>query len=126
MSVAEDARLVRGGGQPRRVSTAKGAACIYLESWHADIEEFLELKNNTGDERTARHNLNLANWVPDIFMKRVEEDGLWSLFDPKAMPSLDRFATAKLFEKVYTQAEAEGSKTVRPPKPKAHAIYMGA
>ena len=64
----------------------KGAACVYLETWHADIEEFLELRDNTGDEARRTHNLNLANWVPDLFMKRVEEDGTWSLFDPKIVP----------------------------------------
>ena len=84
----------------------KGAACVYVESWHADIEDFLELKNNTGDESRRAHNLNLANWVPDLFMKRVEEDGVWSLFDPKALPELvDTYGDE--FERVYTQAEAE-------------------
>jgi ribonucleoside-diphosphate reductase alpha chain len=53
----------------------KGAACVYLETWHADIEDFLELRDNTGDEARRTHNLNLANWVPDLFMKRVETDG---------------------------------------------------
>ena len=85
----------------------KGAACVYMESWHADIEDFLELKNNTGDESRRTHNLNLANWVPDLFMRRVEEDGLWSLFDPKALPELvDTYGEE--FERIYTQAEAEG------------------
>ena len=66
----------------------KGAACVYLESWHADIEEFLELRDNTGDEARRTHNLNLANWVPDLFMERVEQDWQWSLFDPKKVPHL--------------------------------------
>ncbi len=84
----------------------KGAACVYVESWHADIEDFLELKNNTGDESRRAHNLNLANWVPDLFMKRVEEDGVWSLFDPKALPELvDTYGDE--FERIYMQAEAE-------------------
>jgi len=84
----------------------KGAACIYLETWHSDIEEFLELRDNTGDEAQRTHNLNLANWIPDLFMKRVEEDALWSLFDPKELPELnDLFGEA--FEKVYVQAELE-------------------
>ena len=84
----------------------KGAACVYVESWHADIEDFLELKNNTGDESRRAHNLNLANWVPDLFMKRVEEDGVWSLFDPKALPELvDTYGDE--FERIYTQAEAD-------------------
>src|SRR5690606_14960424 len=56
----------------------KGAACIYLETWHADIQDFLALRNNTGDEAQRTHNLNLANWVPDLFMKRIKEDGMWS------------------------------------------------
>src|SRR5690606_2302580 len=61
----------------------KGACCVYLEPWHADIEEFLELRDNTGDEARRTHNLNLANWVCDLFMRRVEADEAWSLFDPK-------------------------------------------
>jgi ribonucleoside-diphosphate reductase alpha chain len=82
----------------------KGACCVYLECWHADVEEFLELKENTGDTARRTHNLNLANWIPDLFMRRVEEDGLWSLFDPKAQPQLtDLFGEA--FEKAYTEAE---------------------
>ena len=66
----------------------KGACCVYMETWHADIEEFLELRNNTGDSARRTHNLNLANWVPDLFMQRVEEDGVWSLMDPKDFPQL--------------------------------------
>ncbi len=82
----------------------KGACCVYLEIWHADIEEFLELKDNTGEESRRTHNLNLANWVPDLFMKRVEEDGMWSLFDPKVAPQLtDIYGEA--FEKAYVELE---------------------
>ena len=66
----------------------KGAACVYLETWHADIEEFLELRDNTGDEARRTHNINLAHWIPDEFMRRVEADAPWSLFDPKTVPSL--------------------------------------
>ncbi|MEL6890506.1 MAG: ribonucleotide reductase N-terminal alpha domain-containing protein, partial [Actinomycetota bacterium] len=66
----------------------KGAACVYLESWHADIEEFLELRENTGDEARRTHNLNLANWIPDLFMRRVEAGEDWTLFDPKIVPHL--------------------------------------
>ncbi len=85
----------------------KGAACIYMEPWHPDIEEFLELRNNTGDENQRTHNLNLANWIPDLFMKRVEENKMWSLFDPKALPELtDSFGEE--FEQIYEKAEAEG------------------
>ncbi len=84
----------------------KGAACVYLETWHADIEEFLELRDNTGDEAKRTHNLNLANWVPDLFMKRVEKDEMWSLFDPRQVPQLvDLYGDE--FEKVFVQAEAE-------------------
>jgi ribonucleoside-diphosphate reductase alpha chain len=92
----------------------KGAACVYLETWHADIEAFLELRDNTGDEARRTHNLNLANWIPDLFMRRVEEDGHWSLFDPKDVPDLpDLFGEA--FEAAYVQAEAQGlaKKTLR-------------
>lgn len=85
----------------------KGAACIYLETWHADIEEFLELKDNTGDENQRTYNLNLANWVPDLFMKRVEKGEDWSLFDPKDTPHLtDLFGDE--FEQAYLKAEQEG------------------
>ena len=84
----------------------KGAACVYLETWHADIEEFLELRNNTGDEACRTHNLNIANWVPDLFMARVDQGGVWSLFDPKDTPNFtDLYGEA--FEAAYTKAEAE-------------------
>ena len=85
----------------------KGACCVYLETWHADIESFLELRDNTGDEAQRTHNLNLANWVPDLFMRRVEADAMWSLFDPKDVPRLtDLYGDA--FEKAYEDAEREG------------------
>jgi ribonucleoside-diphosphate reductase alpha chain len=85
----------------------KGAACIYLETWHADIEAFLELRGNTGDEARRTHNLNLANWVPDIFMRRVDEDGDWSLFDPYVVPDFpDLWGEA--FDRAYVQAEQQG------------------
>lgn len=85
----------------------KGAACVYLESWHADIEEFLELRENTGDDARRTHNLNLANWVPDLFMRRVETDGDWSLFDPKIVPHfVDTWGAT--FDAAYEKAEAEG------------------
>lgn len=84
----------------------KGAACVYLETWHADIEEFLELRENTGDEAKRTHNLNLANWVPDLFMKRVEQDGNWSLFDPSQVPHFTDIFGAE-FEAAYQDAEAK-------------------
>ena len=84
----------------------KGACCVYLETWHSDIESFLELRDNTGDHARRTHNLNLANWVPDLFMKRVEGDGVWSLFDPKVVPDLcDLFGDE--FETAYEKAEAD-------------------
>ncbi len=83
----------------------KGAACVYLESWHADIEDFLELKESTGDHARRAHNLNLANWVPDEFMRRVEKDWQWSLFDPKVVPHLtDLYGDD--FTNAYHEAES--------------------
>ncbi len=85
----------------------KGAACVYLETWHADIEDFLELRDNAGDDARRTHNLNLANWVPDLFMQRVEADQEWSLFDPRVVPEFtDLYGEA--FERAYLQAEAQG------------------
>ena len=85
----------------------KGAACVYLESWHADIEDFLELRDNTGDDARRAHNLNIANWIPDEFMRRVETDGDWSLFDPKVVPHLvDSWGAT--FDEAYIKAEVEG------------------
>src|SRR5713226_7666025 len=85
----------------------KGASCVYLETWHADIEEFLELRENTGDSARRTYNLNLANWVPDLFMKRVEADEPWSLFDPKVVPHLSDLYGEE-FEKAYMDAEQKG------------------
>ena len=85
----------------------KGACCVYLETWHADIEEFLELRDNTGDEARRTHNLNLANWIPDLFMHRVENDEMWSLFDPSSVPELcDLYGEE--FDKMYVVAEEKG------------------
>lgn len=85
----------------------KGACCVYLETWHADIEDFLELRDNTGDEARRTHNLNLANWIPDLFMKRVQADAVWSLFDPKAVPHFPDLYGEE-FEAAYIKAEEEG------------------
>ena len=83
----------------------KGAVCAYLETWHMDIEEFLELRKNTGDDRRRTHDMNTANWVPDLFMKRVFEDGEWTLFSPATCPDLhDLFGRA--FETRYEEYEA--------------------
>lgn len=84
----------------------KGAVCAYLETWHLDIEEFLELRKNTGDERRRTHDMNTANWIPDLFMKRVMEDGNWTLFSPSDVPDLhDKYGIE--FEKAYVAYEAK-------------------
>ncbi|MHB1173547.1 MAG: ribonucleoside-diphosphate reductase subunit alpha [Sulfuriferula sp.] len=83
----------------------KGAVCAYLETWHLDIEEFLELRKNTGDDRRRTHDMNTANWIPDLFMKRVMENGDWTLFSPSDVPDLhDKYGRA--FEEAYTAHEA--------------------
>jgi ribonucleoside-diphosphate reductase alpha chain len=82
----------------------KGAVCAYLETWHLDIEEFLELRKNTGDDRRRTHDMNTANWIPDLFMKRVMENGEWTLFSPADCPELhDRYGRA--FEEAYLRYE---------------------
>jgi ribonucleoside-diphosphate reductase alpha chain len=97
----------------------KGAACVYLEPWHPDIEEFLELRDNTGEDARRTHNLNLANWIPDEFMRRVEADEMWSLVDPDQCPELpDLWGPA--FDEAYRSAEATG-RVVR--EVKARELY---
>jgi ribonucleoside-diphosphate reductase alpha chain len=87
----------------------KGAVCSYLETWHLDIEEFLELRKNTGDDRRRTHDMNTANWIPDLFMKRVMENGDWTLFSPSDVPDLhDKFGSA--FEKAYVAYEDKAVK----------------
>ena len=87
----------------------KGAVCAYLESWHLDIEEFLELRKNTGDDRRRTHDMNTANWVPDLLMKRVMEGGDWTLFSPSTCPDLhDKFGRA--FEDAYTAYEDKAAR----------------
>jgi len=87
----------------------KGAVCTYLESWHLDIEEFLELRKNTGDDRRRTHDMNTANWIPDLFMKRVIEGGDWTLFSPADTPDLhDKWG--RDFEKAYTHYESLAAK----------------
>ena len=82
----------------------KGAVCAYLETWHMDIEEFLDLRKNTGDDRRRTHDMNTANWIPDLFMKRVFENGSWTLFSPDEVPGLhDKFGES--FEKAYVTYE---------------------
>jgi len=87
----------------------KGAVCAYLESWHLDIEEFLELRKNTGDDRRRTHDMNTANWIPDLFMRRVMDGGDWTLFSPSTCPDLhDLFGAA--FEKAYVEYEAKADR----------------
>ena len=83
----------------------KGAVCAYLETWHMDIEEFIELRKNTGDDRRRTHDMNTANWIPDLFMKRVFDDGPWTLFSPSEVPDLHDL-TGKAFEERYEYYEA--------------------
>ncbi|MCK7624040.1 ribonucleoside-diphosphate reductase subunit alpha [Streptomyces sp. RS10V-4] len=97
----------------------KGAACVYLETWHADIEEFLELRDNTGEEARRTHNLNLAHWIPDEFMRRVAADEEWSLFSPAEVPELVDLWGAE-FDAAYRAAEADGRAAKRIP---ARVLY---
>ncbi len=94
----------------------KGAVCTYLETWHLDIEEFLELRKNTGDDRRRTHDMNTANWIPDLFMRRVMEKGEWTLFSPSNTPDLhDKFGAE--FEKAYTAYEAQAKQgLIKPAK----------
>ncbi len=99
LKVANDTAVAVNQGGKR-----KGAMCAYLETWHLDIEDFLELRKNTGDERRRTHDMNTANWIPDLFMKRVREGGHWTLFSPSDVPDLHDLY-GKAFEKQYTHYE---------------------
>lgn len=99
LKVANDTAVAVNQGGKR-----KGAMCAYLETWHLDIEEFLDLRKNTGDDRRRTHDMNTANWIPDLFMKRVAEEGEWTLFSPEETPDLhDLYGVA--FEEKYNQYE---------------------
>ncbi|MFN6961417.1 MAG: ribonucleoside-diphosphate reductase subunit alpha, partial [Rhodocyclaceae bacterium] len=87
----------------------KGAVCAYLETWHLDIEEFLELRKNTGDERRRCHDMNTAHWIPDLFMKRVLADGVWTLFSPSEVPDLHELY-GKAFEAAYIAYEEKAAR----------------
>jgi ribonucleoside-diphosphate reductase alpha chain len=101
----------------------KGAVCAYLETWHLDIEEFLELRKNTGDDRRRTHDMNTANWIPDLFMRRVMEKGTWTLFSPNDTPDLhDKFG--KEFEKIYTAYEARAERGEIKPSRQLQATDM--
>lgn len=101
----------------------KGAACVYLEPWHADVEEFLELRDNTGEDARRTHNLNLANWIPDEFMRRVEDDAPWSLFDPKEVPELADLWGDE-FDEAYRAAERDGRFVRQVPARKLYGRMM--
>ena len=104
LKVANDTAVAVNQGGKR-----KGAMCSYLETWHMDIEEFLELRKNTGDDRRRTHDMNTANWVPDLFMKRVQNDEDWSLFSPGEAPDLHDLI-GKDFEERYVEYEKMGEK----------------
>ncbi len=87
----------------------KGAVCCYLETWHLDIEEFLELRKNTGDDRRRTHDMNTANWIPDLFMKRVLEGADWTLFSPSDCPDLHD-STGRAFEEAYVRYEDKAAR----------------
>lgn len=99
LKVANDTAVAVNQGGRR-----KGAMCAYLESWHLDIEDFLELRKNTGDDRRRTHDMNTANWIPDLFMKRVVENGSWTLFSPNDVPDLHQ-TYGKAFEERYVEYE---------------------
>jgi ribonucleoside-diphosphate reductase alpha chain len=99
LKVANDTAVAVNQGGKR-----KGAMCAYLETWHLDIEDFLELRKNTGDERRRTHDMNTANWIPDLFMKRVKTGGTWTLFNPSDCPDLHDL-TGTAFEERYTHYE---------------------
>ncbi|HHJ36019.1 MAG TPA: ribonucleoside-diphosphate reductase subunit alpha [Gammaproteobacteria bacterium] len=103
LKVANDTAVAVNQGGKR-----KGAMCAYLESWHIDIEEFLDLRKNTGDDRRRTHDMNTANWIPDLFMKRVAEDKEWTLFSPNETPELHELY-GKKFEKAYIAYEKKAA-----------------
>jgi ribonucleoside-diphosphate reductase alpha chain len=104
LKVANDTAIAVNQGGKR-----KGAVCAYLETWHIDVEEFLDLRKNTGDDRRRTHDMNTANWVPDLFMQRVAEDGEWTLFSPDEVPGLhDLYGAA--FKEAYEDHEARAAR----------------
>ena len=103
LKVANDTAVAVNQGGKR-----KGAVCAYLETWHIDVEEFFDLRKNTGDDRRRTHDMNTANWIPDLFMKRVAENGDWTLFSPEEVPDLHDLAGLE-FEKAYTAYEEKAA-----------------
>ena len=104
LKIANDTAVAVNQGGKR-----KGAVCAYLETWHVDIEEFLDLRKNTGDDRRRTHDMNTANWVPDEFLRRVESDGVWTLFSPDEVPGLHD-VYGKDFTAKYAEYEAAAAR----------------
>ncbi len=104
LKVANDTAVAVNQGGKR-----KGAMCAYLETWHLDIEDFLDLRKNTGEERRRTHDMNTANWIPDLFMKRIAEEGQWTLFSPCEVPDLHELYGAE-FETAYCAYEAKADR----------------
>ena len=118
LKVANDTAVAVNQGGKR-----KGAVCAYLETWHLDIEEFIELRKNTGDDRRRTHDMNTANWVPDLFMKRVFEDKEWTLFTPNTVPDLHDLY-GKAFETRYEEYERKAAAGEIKPFKKVRAVDL--
>jgi ribonucleoside-diphosphate reductase alpha chain len=116
-SYMTSAGLAHNGGK------RKGAVCCYLETWHLDIEEFLDLRKNTGDDRRRTHDMNTANWIPDLFMKRVMENKEWTLFSPSSVPDLHE-KVGKAFETAYLAYEAKADRGDLKPSKKVSATTL--
>ncbi len=108
LKVEDDESYMTASGLAHNGGKRKGAMCAYLETWHLDIEDFLELRKNTGDDRRRTHDMNTANWIPDLFMKRVHEGAKWTLFSPSDVPELHHIY-GKEFEKKYVEYEKKAA-----------------
>ncbi len=118
LKVANDTAVAVNQGGKR-----KGAMCAYLETWHLDIEDFLELRKNTGDERRRTHDMNTANWIPDLFMKRVAQNGMWTLFNPSDCPDLHDLY-GRRFETRYAEYEAMAERGELPLHRRVEAVTI--
>ena len=118
LKVANDTAVAVNQGGKR-----KGAMCAYLETWHLDVEDFLELRKNTGDERRRTHDMNTANWIPDLFMKRVAQNGMWALFNPSDCPDLHDLY-GKRFEARYAEYEAMAARGELPLHRRVEAVTL--
>ena len=118
LKVANDTAVAVNQGGKR-----KGAMCAYLETWHLDVEDFLELRKNTGDERRRTHDMNTANWIPDLFMKRVAQNGMWTLFNPSDCPDLHDLYGQR-FEARYAEYEAMADRGELPLHRRVEAVTL--